>query len=247
MISVTILTKNSSRTLQKTLESLRDFPEVLVYDNGSTDSTLEIAKKFSNVQIVQGSFDGFGKTHNRASLLAENDWILSVDSDEVLSKELSTEILQATLDPQTVYALRRDNYFRGKLIRCCAGWHPDIVARLYHRKHTSFSDDAVHEKVLVKEKKEIFQHPLLHTPYLAISDFLHKMQTYSTLFAEQNKGKKRSSIWTAVLHSWGAFLKSYIGKYGFIAGKEGFIISLYNGHVTFYKYLKLMEKNEETK
>jgi glycosyltransferase involved in cell wall biosynthesis len=242
MISVTILTKNCQETLEETLKSLQDFQEVLLYDTGSTDSTLTIAGKFSNVKVIQGSFIGFGPTHNVASTFATHDWILSIDSDEVLTSELYRELITMPLDPGCVYAIQRYNYFNGKHIKWCAGWHPDWVRRLYHRKMTAFNEAAVHEQVLIKGLREIrLRSPLRHTPYRTTHDFLAKMQTYSTLFAKQNSSKKQSSLLKAVVHSSFAFFKSYILKRGFLGGREGFIISLYNSHTTFYKYLKLGE------
>ncbi len=238
MISVTILTKNAEQTLKSTLESLKGFLEVLVYDSGSSDKTLEIASSFPNVRLIQGPFSGFGPTHNKASSLATYDWILSIDSDEILSEGLAQEILNLQLDPQIVYQLNRRNFFNGKWIRV---WSPDPVVRLYNRNMTHFSDDVVHEKVL---SSPLHVHPLasplLHTPYRSIDDFLSKMQLYSTLFAEQNRGKK-SSLTKAVLHGGAAFLRSYVLKRGFLGGKEGAIISFYNGHTAFYKYLKLLQ------
>lgn len=242
MISVTILTKNSERTLRHTLLSTQSFGEVLVIDTGSTDSTLNIAKEFPNVKIFSVPFIGFGAVHNLASSMATYDWILSIDSDEVLTPQLSLEIQQLTLAPRTVYAIQRDNFFNHRLIKWGGGWYPDRVVRLYNRKETRFSDDAVHEKVLEKGmEKRALQAPLRHTPYLQISDFLNKMQTYTTLFAEQNKEKKRGTFFKALLHSWMAFIKSYVFKRGFLGGREGYIISAYNSHTAFYKYLKLEE------
>lgn len=242
MISVTVLTKNSQETLEATLASLKDFPEVIVYDSGSTDGTLSIAQKFPNVKVVQGTFTGFGPTHNTASALAENDWILSVDSDEVLTPELAKEVLALQLDPASVYKIHRHNYFNGKWIRTCAGWHPDPVVRLYNRKNTRFTEDAVHEKVVTEGMNiKTLSSPMRHTPYRSIEDFLAKMQSYSTLFAQQHQGKKTSSVPKALAHGCFAFLKSYVLKKGLLDGKEGFIISLYNGHTTFYKYLKLVK------
>lgn len=241
MITVVILTKNSEETLSATLESVRAFSEVIVYDTGSNDRTIEIAKTFTNVTVVEGAFIGFGPTRNAAAKQAKGEWILAIDSDEVLSQELSQEILSTPLHPQNVYKLQRSNFFNGKEIRGCGGWYPDPVVRLYHSHTTKFSEDAVHEKLLFDRAQVIQLHaPLLHTPYRSIEDFLHKMQLYSTLFARQNQGRKQGSLLKALLHSWGAFFKSYFLKRGFLAGKEGFIISLYNTHTTFYKYLKLI-------
>jgi glycosyltransferase involved in cell wall biosynthesis len=246
MISVTILTKNCEETLAATLASVQTFSEVIVYDSGSTDRTLEIARSFPNVKIIQGTFNGFGPTHNAATASASHDWILSIDSDEVLTPELSAEIARLDLDRNRVYQIPRHNYLNGKWIRWCGGWHPDPVVRLYHRRATQFSDDAVHEKVLIGTLKLTpLTSPLLHTPYRRMEDFLTKMQTYSTLFANQHRGKKSSSIGKALTHGTSAFLKSYLFKRGFLGGKEGLIISLYNGHTSFYKYMKLLESNKQ--
>ncbi|MES2121478.1 MAG: glycosyltransferase family 2 protein [Chlamydiota bacterium] len=247
MITVTILTKNCQDTLLSTLESLRAFPEVLIFDTGSTDKTLAIASSFPNVKILPGTFQGFGPAHNAVSAQAAHDWILSIDSDEILPPELSQEILALPLDSHTVYQIDRHNYLNGKWIRWCGGWYPDPVLRLYHRKHTRFSDDAVHEKILTPSPLKIARlaHPLHHTPYRTMGDFLSKMQHYSTLFAQQHRGKKRSSLAKAICHGSFAFIKSYFLKKGFLGGKEGFIISIYNGHTAFYKYLKLLEENKK--
>lgn len=245
MITATVLTKNSQKTLKSTLESLKKFPEIIILDSGSTDDTLKIAKGFANVKIHTSPFLGFGPMHNYAAKLAQNDWIFSIDSDEILSSELAKEIFSLSLDPNKVYSVQRHNYFQGKHIKWCGGWHPDWVIRLYHRKKTQFSKDLVHEKVDQKDLKTSFlQHPLKHTPYHEIGDFLDKMQQYSTLFAEQNITRE-SSLLHAFIHSWGAFLKSYIFKLGFLGGSEGLIISMYNGHTAFYKYLKLAERSKK--
>ncbi len=245
MITATVLTKNCQDTLAATMASLQKFPEVLVFDSGSTDSTLRIASQFPNVKIVQGVFTGFGPTHNAASSHATHDWILSIDSDEILTQELVEEIFGLDLKPDQIYQIDRKNYFNDKWIRWCGGWHPDPVVRLYNRTTTRFTEDSVHEKVIVGSLQLFpLSSPLLHTPYRCMDDFLTKMQIYSSLFAKQNKGKKRSSMGKAILHGWFAFIKSYLFKKGFLGGKEGLIISIYNAHTTFYKYLKLMEINK---
>jgi len=244
MISVAILTKNCAETLGATLESCRSFPEVLILDTGSTDETLQIAQTYPNVRIAKQPFEGFGPSKNRAAELASHPWILSIDSDEVLSEELIREIQALSLNPKQLYTLARCNHFRGKWIRCCSGWYPDHIARLYHRQSTHFSPDYVHEKVVGEGLEPIaLKGKLLHTPYRSIESFLTKMQIYSTLFAEQYAGKKKSSLFIAVGHALAAFLKNYILKWGFLGGKEGLIISFYNAQCTYYKYLKLAWRN----
>lgn len=245
MITVTILTKNSAQYLFDVLDALKSFDEVLLLDSGSTDDTFAIAKKFPNVSIHKSAtFDGFGPMHNKAVALARHDWILSIDSDEIVTPELSKEILNLRLDPSEVYSLSRRNYYNGKWIKWC-GWHPDRAYRMFNRKRTRFNDAQVHESVIVKDMKVVcLQNPMTHYSYASTSDFLRKMQHYSALFAEQNRGKRESSTCKAVLHGVMAFFKSYILKRGIMGGREGFIISVYNANTTFYKYLKLAELNK---
>lgn len=245
MISAVILTKNSNRTLLPLLESLKKI-DVVLFDTGSTDNTLDIAKKFSNVQIFSRKIENidFGSLKNEAASLAKNDWILSIDSDELPSEELISYLLKKKLDKNYIYSFPFHNYYKEKRIYGC-GWHPESHVRLYNQKITRFSDSLVHEKILVKKcRVEKVPYPLLHFSYLCVGDFIDKMQRYSSLFAEQNYQKKSTSFSKALFHGFFAFLKSYFIKRGIFDGKEGFIISWYNASVAFVKYLKLLEKNK---
>ena len=242
-ISVTVLSKNSERYIKDVLNALTPFDEVILYDTGSTDKTLTIAEKFSNVKILNKEFIGFGATHNEASAQGKNNWILSIDSDEIVSKELAESILKEPLDLNTLYSFPRHNFYNGKFIKGC-GWYPDYQMRLYNKSKTQFSDAQVHESLISKGMKHIFfKGPITHYSYHTLNDFLAKMQSYSSLFAKQYEGKKKSSLTKALSHGFFAFFKSYILKRGFLSGYEGFVISSYNGHTAYYKYLKLYEAN----
>jgi glycosyltransferase involved in cell wall biosynthesis len=241
MISVCILTKNAQETIRDTLESVRFFSEVIILDSGSTDQTLAIAKTYSNVSIHKTEFCGFGPLRNTLAKFATNDWILALDSDEILSKELLDEILKLKLNVNYAYSIQRNNYYKGKRIKGC-GWSPDRVTRLYHRKTTQFSSAQVHESLETKNILPL-RFPIVHTPYRNTSEFLAKMQHYSTLFAKQNQGKIKSSYLKAFSHGLFAFFRSYFLKRGFFDGIEGLIISLFNANTTLYKYLKLIELN----
>lgn len=244
-ISVTVLSKNSEKYLREVLKSLSPFGEVILYDTGSTDSTIDIAQTFPNVRVIRAQFIGFGPTHNLASTAAKNNWILSVDSDEIVTPEMVKAIANENIDSQSVYSFQRHNYFNGKFIKWC-GWYPDRQIRLYNKTKTKFSDDQVHEAIISEKMKRVpLEGPLVHYSYGSISDFLIKMQSYSTLFAKQNQGKKKSSFTKALAHGWFAFFKSYIIKRGFLGGYEGYVISAYNGHTAYYKYLKLLEANNK--
>lgn len=241
MISICILTKNAAPTLRATLESVRLFPEVIILDNGSTDQTEQIARSFPNVRYHTAPFIGFGPLRNLASSYASHDWILALDSDEILSPTLALELQILIPKPEVAYLVPRHNFYNGKKINSC-GWGNEKVARLYHRKQTAYCESQVHEALLRYPLLRL-NSPILHTPYRSTADFLSKMQHYSTLFAEQNRHKKRSSFGKALLKGTWSFFRSYIIKLGILEGAEGFTLSLYNANTTFYKYLKLAEAN----
>jgi glycosyltransferase involved in cell wall biosynthesis len=245
MLCIVTIVKNGERRLPQMLQAAAHFAEVILYDTGSTDGTLEIAKKFSNVRLLQGEFVGFGAVRNRAALLASHDWILALDADEILSPALIEEIKNLKLEKECVYSLPFHNYLNGKWIRS-SGWHPERHVRLYHRKTTAFSEALVHEGVICDHVRCIkLKQPVQHYPYETLSDFLIKMERYSSLFAQQYQKKRRSSPAIALLHAWVAFFKSYVLKRGFISGYEGFLIASYNAHTAFYKYLKLYHMNKQ--
>lgn len=247
MISIVILTRNSAKSLDRTLRSTIDFPEVVVLDSESTDDTKSIASTYPNVCFYTRPFCGFGPMRSIADSLATCDWVFALDSDEVLSPSLIQALQSISLDPKNVYRFPRHNFFNDKWIRWC-GWYPDKQIRLYNRGMTSFSKALVHEKVMTDNMQIIdVSSPLLHYSYNKMDDFLVKMQLYSNLFADQYADRRKASILRALGHSTYAFVKSYFLQKGFLGGKEGLLISLYNSHTTFYKYLKLWEKNRNLK
>jgi glycosyltransferase involved in cell wall biosynthesis len=244
-IAVVIITKDAAARLGQVLESVCRFPEVVIFDNGSRDATVEIAASYPNVRVHEGDFIGFGPTKNKAVDLAGRDWILALDADEVLSPELADEILTLALDPAKVYALPFRNFFRGRWIQGC-GWHPQWKTRLFDRRRARFSDDQVHETVRHEGLDLVrLNHPVHHYTADSVADLQDKERLYSALFVADHAGKRRASVATALAKGAFAFLKSYILQRGIACGGDGFIISAHAGIAKFYRYLKLREANRQ--
>lgn len=244
-ITVTMLVKNAERCLAEVLNALTHFNEVLLLDNGSTDNTLNIAAQYPNVTIHHHPFDGFGNMKNRAAMLAKNDWILNIDSDEIITPELLASIQNADLtQPENIYALNRINHYQRRPITGC-GWSPDIIPRLYNRTHTQYNHRAVHEALIIPQGNhpKLLTGNLNHYTYDSIEALIRKMQQYSSLYAEQNAGKKTSSPLAALLHGVWSFIRSYILKSGWKHGADGLTISLTQAAGSYYKYAKLNERN----
>lgn len=245
-ISATVLTKNSASRLGEVLAALAWCDEVVVLDTGSTDETVAIARRYPNVSLhhLEGPFPGFGRARRRAVELARFDWILSIDSDEIVSPELAAEIGALQLDPRVVYTLPFDNYFNGRRITRC-GWSPDRHERLFNRRSTSFCESAVHERVRTADLSlRALRHPVRHYSYDSVDDFLRKMTHYSRLFAEQNAGRRKAGPARAAARSLWAFFQSYVLRLGFLEGYEGFVISATRSQSVFWKYILLHEANQ---
>ncbi|QKF72673.1 glycosyltransferase, family 2 [Aliarcobacter faecis] len=246
-ISVVIIVKNSEFTIKRTLDSLVSFEEVLVYDNGSTDNTMQIAKKFSNVNLIQGEFKGFGWTKNKAASYSKNDWVMIIDSDEVVNNNLLEYLKAKKLDNNTVYRLNSNGFYKDIRVKYC-GWTL-TVKRLYNKNITSFNDkDEVHEHILSDGlKEEVLEGSINHYSYHSISEFIIKADRYSSLFAKNNAGKKSSSPIKAFFNALYSFFRTYILKQGFRDGYVGLIIAFSHMVTNFYKYIKLYELNLELK
>ena len=241
-ISVVIIAKDAEESINETLESLIDFKEVIVYLNNSTDKTKSIAENFSNVSIIEGEFIGFGETKNRASNYASNNWILSLDSDEVLNKELINEINQQNFkQKENLFILKRDNYFLGaKTIS------KDYIVRIYNRLHTQFNSNLVHEKIIIhKDSKTIkLKISFKHHNITDINQTLTKMIHYTNLGAEN---RKTCFFIIVILKAIFAFIQTYFLRFYFINGWRGFVIATSNANRRFYKYLKQYINCQESK
>lgn len=245
-ISVVMIVKNGASTIEKVLHSLEDFEDVVVYDNGSTDGTQEIVQKFSNTNLIVGEFFGFGPTKNKATQFAKNEWIFSLDADEVVTVEFIENLKKLSLDDTTLYTILRTNYYKESQIKHC--WGDDVIVRLYNKTKTSFTDKKVHEKIIVDGFTiEPIKGVVKHFPYSTITDFIIKLDRYSTIFAQDNVGKKSSSPLKALLNAKFSFIKTYFFKRGFLDGYAGLVIAFSHMATNFYKYIKLYELNKELK
>ena len=243
-LSVVITCKNEADIIGQTLQSLQDLSDdIIVYDNGSTDNTLDIVRQFK-VHLRQGTWEGFGKTKEKAISLAKYDWIMSLDADEAISEELKNELL--LLQPEnekTVYKLPFRNFLGNRLLKH-GDWGTDYHIRLFNRKAAHWDKADVHEKlvlpgdVAVKELKGY----VLHRTWRNADDYKNKMKHYARLGAEKyfKQGKKTGWFKLNFAPAF-SFFRSYILKLGFLDGKAGYDCAKMMAFYTKMKYEKLRE------
>lgn len=245
-ISVVLIVRNAAASLAATLDSVREFDEVVVYDNGSSDDTVAIAGRYPNVKLHQGEFSGFGPTRNAAAALAQNDWVFSLDADEVVSEGLAASIAGLALgNSETVYAVERQNYLLGARVRF-SGWGSQWLTRLYNRTTHAFTNVAVHEKIALKNGEQAVQltGTLRHTAMRDAGDFLVKMHRYTMLKAGESTRTYHPAI--IVLKTFWAFIRSYILRLGILDGWRGLLISVSEANGVFYKYIVIYSQRKQS-
>ncbi|MBC7419404.1 MAG: glycosyltransferase family 2 protein [Bdellovibrio sp.] len=240
-ISVAIITLNEEKNIARALKSVEWAAEVVIYDSGSTDLTVEIAQKMG-AKVTNGAWLGFGSTKHQVTALASHDWILSIDADEEVSPELRNEISAKlmNLNIETAYRLPRLSNFLGRWIRH-GGWYPDYQVRLFNRLHAEWNQSNVHEKVEAKNYESLISN-LNHYVFKNISHQIQTNDKYSSLLANdlQEKGKKFS--WFHFLTKPSVkFIECYIWKLGFLDGWPGYVIARNAAHSVFMKWSKLKE------
>jgi len=235
-----IITRDAEATIEKTLDSLKVFREVVVYDNGSTDETLNLCHRFPNTRVIRGEFLGFGPTKHHAAGLTYGDWILSIDADEYLSKELLSTLRSLDLsDVHIAYAFDRHNLVMAKDVKR-GGFGNDWLIRLYHREICLFNDSVVHEKVIVPDEVTIvrLKGPMWHQAVTNIDQFLQKISLYSELELQRGVGAKIHSPAIIVIRASWSFFRSYVLKLGLLEGWRGLLIATAYAQGTFFKHMK---------
>ena len=237
-ITPVIIVRNAEKTIETTLGSLEAFPRVVLYDNGSTDCTLDLAARFPNVRVERGDFFGFGPTKNYAASLAQTDWVFSLDADESASPALLANLDRIDLsNPARAYAMHRHNYFLGRRIRH-AGWGDDWIVRLYHRRRHAYNDAMVHESVALGPggRVERLDGPLVHDAVLDLGQFLVKVDRYSELHRMSTRDVLPAGL--ILLRAAWAFFRTYILQLGVLDGWRGLVIAWSNADGAFYKHMK---------
>lgn len=242
-ISVVIITFNEEKNIERCLQSVQKIAdEIVVVDSFSTDKTQEICQKH-HVRFVQHVFEGHIQQKNYAASLANYEYVLSLDADEVLSDELQRAILQAKKGfLYQVYVMHRLNNYCGQWIKH-GGWYPDKKCRLWNRHAGAWGGTNPHDEWKLFDSKSsigFLSGDLLHYSYHQPEELSKQAYSFASIAAQElfNKGTK-SSFFTAVLHSMAKFCKMYLLQLGFLDGKAGFIIAKTMAQATFFKYKTL--------
>ena len=248
-ISSLIIAKDEEQNIRRCIESqLNCIDEVIVLiDDATTDRTEEIVRTFQQVKCEKVIWQGFSKTKQLGLSLASNNWIFWIDADEAVTKPLNDELLQFKneLPKFNAYSFPRCAFFLGKWIKH-SGWYPGRVTRLFRKDKIQFSENDVHEHLVVEEEVGIFKKDLDHFTDPTIEHYFTKFNIYTSLAAKELYQRKKSFKKTDVLlRPLFIFLKMYIFRLGFLDGFHGFLLAVFSSHYVFTKYAKLWELNQK--
>ncbi len=247
-LSAVLIVKNEQDSLSECLDTLSWVDEIVVLDAGSSDGTIEIAKKFTQKVFSDPDWQGYGLQRQRAQSYASGNWIVMIDADEHVTPELKASI-QAVVeqnDRTKIYALPRLSWVFGRFIRH-SGWYPDYVNRLYPRNKATYGDEKVHEKLHFGRDMQVvkLKGDLLHYTYRDLQHYLVKSASYAAAWAEQRQAKgKRSSLFQGFWHGVACFLRMYVFRLGFLDGRQGLLLAILSAHSTFVKYADLWVKRQ---
>jgi len=238
-LSVIIITKNEAENIRACLDSVKWADEIIVVDSGSSDATVEICRELG-AKVHEHDWPGFGMQKNRALSYATNEWIFSIDADERVTPALQAQLINAMeSESKHGFYVPRLSQFCGRFIRH-AGWYPDYVLRLFMRTKGRFSDDMVHERVILEGTAGRLSSPLLHYSYLNQADVQRKTGQYAKAGAMQMlKNGKTATLADAPLRAGWAFIRTYFLRLGLLDGIAGFNIALMNARTTYLKYRQL--------
>jgi len=217
--------------------------EILVIDSMSSDRTTEIAREMK-AKVIERRFDDFSSQKNFAISRAKNDWILVIDADERVSKELGEEILQAVGDPgeKSGFHLYRNFFFRGRRIRF-GGWQTDKVIRLFNRQHCRYNGNLVHETIESDGPVGYLAHRLDHFSYRNRVHYASKLEMYARLQAEQLYAENRKGYLAHLLVKPPfRFFVHYVLRMGFLDGLPGLILAHAHARGVLQRYLFLRRR-----
>lgn len=249
-VSVIIIAKDEAEIIGSTISRARLITDdVIVIDNGSTDSTIKIALELG-CRVYRERWVNYAANKNKGIKLAKYDWILSLDADEIPDEKLIGAIHQLKLDnPEMVYDIKFKSYFGKKLIRF-GKWGRDHHVRLFNRKRVTWQNTPVHETLLFPKgiKQKRIAGYLHHYSVNNSAECDYKALLYAKLCAKKyHQDGKTAGIIKLYISPVFNFIKYYVLYLGFLDGKPGWEIAKMTLKHTRLKYslLQQMECNHK--
>lgn len=241
-LTVVILTKNEELNIVEVVKNARLLTnKVLIVDSGSTDKTVELAKENGALIVYREWDNDFSAQRNFALEHVDTEWLLYLDADERLNKELCCEIRRVVKGNKNIQcSIKRKSVAFGKEFNYGV-LKPDFVPRLFKTSHVKWVNK-VHEKPLCEDKLEVLEGFIKHYTYTNWEQWLKKFDQYTSIWAQDAYARgKKVTLYGAFGHAFFGFLQMAFFKKGILDGGMGLAMSCNHFFYTLMKYLKLIE------
>jgi len=249
-LSVVINVKNMAGLLPRCLESVAFANEIIVVDMESSDNTVKVAKKYTDNVFSHPDVGYADPARNFSLAKAKSNWILVLDADETISPSLQAKILDLLTEPQAdIYWLPRQNFVFGAWLNK-AGWWPDHQPRLFRKGSVSWAvgvhrmPDMIGQQIRLAPKPEW---SIQHQNYSSIEQFVEKLNSYTTLQAEEQFAADPQASLTASQVSaplkayFSELLRRLLAERGLDAGLHGVSAAFLQSNYELIKQLKLWQ------
>lgn len=241
-LSVSLISFNEEGNIAKTLSSVKDIAsEIIVVDSHSTDKTREIAKSYG-ARVFEEDWKGHIAQKNSALEKCTQEWVLSLDCDEVVSKELEKSIICSVRNPEADgYFINRKTYYMGRFLKHV--WQPDRKLRVVRKSaKPKWEGYNPHDILKIRGSLKNLNGDLYHYSYKNLEDHFYRTVKYAKLSAQSYYDEGRKFKWhKPLLNPVSAFAKVFFIQRGFLDGYRGFIIAASSFTYTFLKYVFLWE------
>ncbi|MBP9781993.1 glycosyltransferase family 2 protein [Candidatus Woesebacteria bacterium] len=256
-LSVVLAIYNEAANLARCLESVADIAdEIIVVDGNSTDDSVKIAQSFQAKIFSTTNKANFHINKQKAIDAGQGQLILQLDADEVVSDQLVEFISKIKQQPakyQTFSAwwLIRRNYFLGEWLKK-GGQYPDPVIRLFWRGKAKLPQKDVHEQMSVRGMVGWADGYLEHYSNPTLTEYLRKMNTYTSFKAQQLYQEKiNPTVVNTLLYFFyyppRTFFSLFLRHKGIFDGWAGFLFALLSSIHYPIQYLKLWELHEKSR
>lgn len=246
-ISVVVHTFNNEKIIRRCLESLRSFDEIVICDMYSTDDTLKIAEEYNCKIVMHENIGWADPARNYAISQASNEWVLVVDSDEVITPELRDYLYKFIEKPQNYSGIKipRLNYSWGEPLEIL---YPDYIVRFF-KKQFIYWPPYVHATPQISEgemltmPKDDKKLAIVHYQNWTISKLLKMLDRYTELELEKLiQRKAKFSVFSCIYKSIWIVLEKFFIKKGYKDGFRGWIVSvMFYGCYKFCAQVKYWE------
>lgn len=249
-LSVVVITKNEENNIAECLGSVFNWAdEIVLVDDESQDQTVSIARKYHPVTF-QRRMDNEGRHRNWAYAQAKNEWVLSLDADEIVTDELKSEISQAIQDDEFhAYSIPLRNYIGSYWVKH-SGWYPAGKLRLFMKSRFRYEEVEVHPRVFVDGQTGHLTKDIIHKGYPDFEHFLASLNRQTTLEARKwiNTGRE-VSLGKAMWRTIDRFPRTFLGKAGYKDGFIGFMVAFFASLYQVMSYAKYweMKRNQQHK